>query len=259
MAAYDCQSVSNKRISALNNFAFQPTEKGCGAASNMLQSGSANVSASTMPAESTNTVDYLGILADWEEFELQVDSMFNELQSDIGQDTITGMSESRLALKAQAIRGRTMILATRNVQEAMQFYHRQLADSKARQARNDESQITAKNAGQKSQWTLAQKALWYSLVQEFRGIRRSLFACFHQCLLSLIYASNSDEKGKTLLQRNSLKADSSVRLQLAALGTREHLHGRQTAWSEHGTINRIVKIQIHWFNLPEGLGTNPAK
>ena len=131
MTAYKSQSVFNKRIVVLNT-AFQSAEKRREVAKGILQTGSDEISASTMPPESTDTVDFLGILADWEEFDQMVDSMFNELQREIAQDTITGMPEYRLSLKAQAIRGRTVILAMRNVQEAMQSYHRQLADSRAR-------------------------------------------------------------------------------------------------------------------------------
>jgi hypothetical protein len=208
--AYSNQSVYNKKVLILDNTTFKSIDKAQQAAAQVLKEEAERITASTMPASCMVTIDYLDILADWDQFDVEVDSMFNELQRELKEDSIAGMPEYRLALKNQAIRGRTVVMAMRNMQEAMQFYHRQEAERVARESRTKQLHSLASKVKAESQGSIARHVLRWSLIEESINARRTLFVRVHQCLLSIIYSANSACAVEMLLKKRPIKADNTA-------------------------------------------------
>lgn len=78
-------------------------------------------------------IGYLGILADWKNFKIDINDFFEEVQRSLGSGIIH--SELRSALHKLAVRGETLLQARKSQQDAIVAYHREFAEVATRLAR----------------------------------------------------------------------------------------------------------------------------
>lgn len=102
-------------------------------------------SKSLLPAEATSPLDYLGILADWEELKIDIDELFDSIAVALGGDQVDGMAEFRTALRKLVVRGETLLEARARAQTAAILYTRAFAEAVKREARKLEIDRMAKS------------------------------------------------------------------------------------------------------------------
>jgi hypothetical protein len=115
-------------------------------------------------------IDYLGILADWEEFKIDNDEFFDEVQRFLGSDSINGMREYRTALRKYAVRGETLLQARKQHQDALVAYQRAFAEAATRLARKAEIEAMKNNISQ--QGILAQPGRNVNLLSDLSSVLR---------------------------------------------------------------------------------------
>ncbi|KAM0421134.1 hypothetical protein ACHAPT_011026 [Fusarium lateritium] len=144
------------------------------------------VTATTLPVDTMEPVDFLGLMADWDEVDVNIGQIFTDIRTGLNQGTvIPALGGFETSMRNQAIRGRTLLKAMMVAQTATQLYCRQLAEEKARTAVND--RITALGINKHEDTDgLALRYFQRALID----IKRSVFVLFHECILSLIYFQN---------------------------------------------------------------------
>lgn len=100
-----------------------------------------------MPASSVESLDYIGLLGEWEQFRIEIDDFFAETQRQLGADTVDGLSEYRVALRKLCVTGQTVLQARRLAEDREVEYQRTCVEAavlKARQERINQSQVALK-------------------------------------------------------------------------------------------------------------------
>lgn len=164
---------------------------------NELRKAADGVTAHSLPKSVAARVDYLGLLADWREFDLQVDSVFKEMEADLKGEKIGGMETYRMAMKKEVIRGETMLAALRAAYDARINYFRRRAEREARVARESElkqlSRLMLELTAEAQAWPMIK----WTLQQELNSMKCTTFTMFHNCILALTYATNNVKYQKT--------------------------------------------------------------
>lgn len=101
--------------------------------------------AALLPADATAPLDYLGILADWEEFKIDIDELFMNIADALQGDKVDGMSEFRTALRKLCVRGETLLEARARAQTAAIVFNRAFGEAVKREARKAEIERMAKS------------------------------------------------------------------------------------------------------------------
>ena len=90
-------------------------------------------------------IDYLGILVDWEEFKIDIDEFFKEVQHSLGSDIIDCIGDFRIALRNFAVRGETLLQARKLQQDPLFAYQRAFAEAATKLARKAEIEAMMTN------------------------------------------------------------------------------------------------------------------
>lgn len=91
-----------------------------------------------LPADATAPLDYLGILADWEEFKIDIDELFDSIAAALSGDSVDGMQIFRTALRKLCVRGETLLEARARAQAAAIAFNRAFGEAVKREARKAE-------------------------------------------------------------------------------------------------------------------------
>ncbi|KAF4340173.1 hypothetical protein FBEOM_5870 [Fusarium beomiforme] len=144
------------------------------------------VTADSLPNKEMETVDFLGIMADWDEIEVVIDRVFREAREGFKKgEELPQLGDFEVEMRKQVIRGRTVLKAMSKAQSAAQLYYRQLAEKAARDAITEKISIL----GQTEQDHARHIAKRY-FSQALVDIKRSVFVLFHECILSMMYYEN---------------------------------------------------------------------
>lgn len=135
--------------------------------------------------------------------------------SDCLKGPVDGLGEYKLALKKQAIRGKTLLAAMRVAQDATQLYYQQAAEKVERAKREAElnkvaEAVAAKTASDNRLRNLTRLAYQTRL----RSLRRGLYLMLHQYALAYVYKAGSPEFPEGVKNMGKTDADNPVRADL---------------------------------------------
>ncbi|KAF5981525.1 hypothetical protein FCOIX_4173 [Fusarium coicis] len=194
------------------------------------------VTASSLPNKEMEAVDFLGIMADWDELEITIDRVFREARDGFKKGEILAeLGDFETEMRKQVIRGRAVLKAMAKAQSAAQLYYRQLAEKAAREA------VTKRisSLGETKQDHAKHVAKDY-FGQALTNIKRSSFVLFHECILSLIYYEN---KGRFPIDHQGEEWFRGLRADIAIAGGLDvsftHLFDRLTELYKSAVENHI--------------------
>lgn len=102
-----------------------------------------------MPPDKVVNTEFLGILVQWQEYDVQIDVAFDAINQALDNKPVKGMAEFKTALKNQVIRDKTVLSAMKAQQDTMQLFPCQTAELYARTKRENELLNVAKSINAK--------------------------------------------------------------------------------------------------------------
>jgi hypothetical protein len=136
-------------------------------------------------------VDFWGLLARWEKFEVEVESAFKLLENELKVNNPRVREEYRLSHRRLAIQGKVVVQLIQKVQDKRQAYYHLLADNKVRtDMENDLSKTSQTIQSDAVQASKQLGALQLAVNQRLTRTSRKLFLGMEEALLAFMFTYN---------------------------------------------------------------------
>lgn len=137
-------------------------------------------------------VDYLGLLAEWREFDICTNVAFVAIRAELAPDTVKGMDDYQIAMNKLAVRGETVVNALREAYEANSRYHLLIAQKQARDSAVAEVKAVQEGVRTaKTSESVAFMTIKHGLNNDLAQRSREAFVLMHEAILALLYQSNN--------------------------------------------------------------------